>query len=73
MENNSLEGDQARQTAKQAAEELKNQIREKLGDGTTSAITNGITNALADTGDAALGRSRWCNDTGFLCCWGQLL
>ncbi|MFP1761103.1 VENN motif pre-toxin domain-containing protein, partial [Lonsdalea quercina] len=55
VENNSLSGDQARETVKQAAESLKNQVRDKLGEGTTSSIANGIINALSETGDSAIG------------------
>ncbi|OVZ84549.1 hypothetical protein CBW58_23405 [Yersinia frederiksenii] len=62
MENNSLSGDQARESVKQAAESLKNQVRDKLGEGTTSSIANGIINALADTGDAALGGADYAAD-----------
>lgn len=63
VENNSLAGDQARDTMKQAAESLKNQVRDSLGEGTTSAIANGIINALADSGDAALGSADYVADT----------
>ncbi|WP_374757566.1 RNase A-like domain-containing protein [Yersinia canariae] len=62
VENNSLSGDQGRESMKQAAESLKNQIRDKLGDGTTSAIANAIITALADTGDTALGGSDYALD-----------
>ena len=62
VENNSLSGDEARETVKQAAESLKNQVREKLGNGTTSSIANGIINVLADTGDAALGGADYVAD-----------
>lgn len=55
VENNSLSGDQARETVKQAAESLKEQVRGKLGNDITSSIANAIINGLADTGDAALG------------------
>lgn len=48
VENNSLSGDQARESVKQAAESLKNQVRDKLGEGTMSSIANGIINALAN-------------------------
>lgn len=62
VENNSLSGDQARETVKQTAESLKNQVRDKLGEGTTSAIANAIINGLADTGDAALGGADYAAD-----------
>ncbi|ATM85660.1 hypothetical protein CRN74_05990 [Yersinia frederiksenii] len=62
VENNSLSGDQGRESMKQAAESLKNQIRDKLGEGTTSAIANAIITALADTGDTALGGGDYALD-----------
>ncbi len=61
-ENNSLNGDKARETVKQAAESLKDQVRSKLGDGTTSSISNAMINGLADTGDAALGGADYAAD-----------
>ncbi|WP_330452726.1 VENN motif pre-toxin domain-containing protein [Pantoea agglomerans] len=57
VENNSLSGDKARQSVKESAEWWKKQVRDKLGDGTISAIANSIINVVADTGDAALGRT----------------
>jgi filamentous hemagglutinin len=62
VENNSLSGDKARQSVKESAEWWKKQVRDKLGDGTTSAIANSIINAVADTGDAALGRTDYVAD-----------
>ncbi|ALX95979.1 hypothetical protein AV650_21630 [Serratia fonticola] len=55
VENNSLSGDQARETVKQVAGNMKEQVRDKLGEGTLSAIVNSIIGAAADTGDAVLG------------------
>lgn len=55
VENNSLSGDQARESVKQVTSNLKDQVRDKLGEGTLSAIVNSIINATADTGDAILG------------------
>ncbi|MDA5494140.1 hypothetical protein PGS50_12815 [Yersinia intermedia] len=55
MENNSLSGDQARESVKQVTSNLKDQVRDKLGEGTLSAIVNSIIGAAADTGDAVLG------------------
>ncbi|MGP2518170.1 hemagglutinin repeat-containing protein, partial [Yersinia sp. 2545 StPb PI] len=55
VENNSLSGDQARESVKQVTSNLKDQVRDKLGEGALSAIVNSIINATADTGDAILG------------------
>ncbi|WP_262240757.1 VENN motif pre-toxin domain-containing protein [Serratia liquefaciens] len=55
VENNSLSGDQARETVKQTANTLKDQVRDKLGEGTFSSIVNSVIGAAADTGDAVLG------------------
>lgn len=62
VENNSLSGDKARQSVKESAEWWKKQVRDKLGDGTISAIANSIINVVADTGDAALGRTDYVAD-----------
>ncbi|TCV90941.1 VENN motif pre-toxin domain-containing protein, partial [Biostraticola tofi] len=55
IENNSLSGDQARESIKQGAASLKEQVREKLGEGGLSATVNGVINAAADLGDTAVG------------------
>uniref|UniRef100_A8GJ82 Filamentous haemagglutinin family outer membrane protein n=1 Tax=Serratia proteamaculans (strain 568) TaxID=399741 RepID=A8GJ82_SERP5 len=55
VDNNSLSGDQARESVKQVAGNMKDQVRDKLGEGTLSAIVNSIIGAAADTGDAVLG------------------
>ncbi|WP_456156792.1 RNase A-like domain-containing protein [Yersinia intermedia] len=55
VENNSLSGDQGRESVKLVTSNLKDQVRDKLGEGTLSAIVNSIINATADTGDAILG------------------
>ncbi|CNG74210.1 hemagglutinin repeat-containing protein [Yersinia frederiksenii] len=62
VENNSLSGDQGRESMKQATESLKNQVRDKLGEGTTSSIANAIITALSDTGDTALGGGDYALD-----------
>ncbi len=55
VENNSLSGDQGRESIKQVTNNLKDQVRDKLGEGTLSAIVNSIIGAAGDTGDALLG------------------
>ncbi|CAI1157191.1 hemagglutinin repeat-containing protein [Serratia quinivorans] len=55
VENNSLSGDQARESVKQIAGNMKDQVRNKLGEGTLSSIVNSVIGAAADTGDAVLG------------------
>ncbi|MGM3184507.1 hemagglutinin repeat-containing protein, partial [Dickeya oryzae] len=62
VENNSLAGDNARQSVKESAEWWKKQIRDKLGEGTTSATANSIINAIVDSGDSAIGSADYVAD-----------
>ncbi|MEI7348139.1 NucA/NucB deoxyribonuclease domain-containing protein [Dickeya chrysanthemi] len=62
VENNSLAGDNARQSVKESAEWWKKQVRDKLGEGTTSATANSIINAIADSGDSAIGSADYVAD-----------
>lgn len=54
VENNSLSGDQARESVKQSAEWWKAQIRDKLGENTVSQLANGLVNLASESGDLAM-------------------
>lgn len=62
MENNSLSGDKARESAKQIAENMKDQVRDKLGNGALSSMVNSVINAAAGLGDSALGTADYGAD-----------
>ncbi|WP_272572599.1 two-partner secretion domain-containing protein [Providencia sp. PROV258] len=54
VENNSLSGDQLRESYKESAKWWKDQTRETFGEGTTSTAINSVIGALEDAGDLAI-------------------